>query len=139
VSEQKWKSQPARDLVSFYLQRKPGVLAGERSLDQLNTEPRFVAGMLLRVYGGGALEAYRTAKVALGASWPREVEQLLRATLDAELRAVHGEPACCFCHYKSTTEDDLNDWLVSGRGRWACPSCIRVQGLAEGQEVEPSS
>lgn len=135
-----WKSRSARALVEFYLERKPGVLSGQLGLEKLNREPRFVAGMLLRTYGGGALEAFEQAKRLLGADWPDGTEALLREALKAELHAVHGTVHCCFCHRPSTADEDLNDWLRSYQTeRWACPSCAAEATIQAGDEVEPSN
>lgn len=134
MAKQNWQSTTCRKLVRHYLARKPAVMAGQT---RPMRKPKFIAGMLLRVHGIGAMGAFQQVQSGLGEAWPAEVGPLLKKALNAELRAVHGQVRCKFCERQAAPADDLLDWMTTVKQAWwACPPCTAAQGLAEGTPVD---
>jgi hypothetical protein len=128
-----WRSKKAQNLVRHYLQHKA------RAKIKTVKQPKFIAGNLLVAYGMQALGAYHEAQRKFGNAFPKQVGQLVREALNAELRSVHGSPTCTMCDRKAEPHEELVDWLVTLESlRWCCPECAD-KGLAKEGEELPGS
>ena len=131
-----WKSPRCQKLVRHYVAKKPIARSGNT---RVMTRPRFIAGMLLAAHGEAAYEAFCVIQQQHDQGWPKEAGAMLRHALNDELRAVHGQVACKFCHRLVAEDDDMLDWMTTvARAWWACPDCVEAQGLRYGDDAQQS-
>lgn len=117
-----WKSKSAQRLLDAYYKAKARMLGGGRRLHT----PEEWAGGLMVVHGNRALEALTEAR-RFGVAIPRpsRVRRLLKAAVNDEVAAQHGEVTCHACGKKDVPN---TEWRCRQRKDedgwwWACPSC----------------
>jgi len=134
MADQLWKCKKARKLVAHYQAQKPKVMAGNPAPLK---QPRFIAGMLLKMFGSMAHERYESMQHQKEYLWPEEVGRLLKAALKDEATAEYGKVTCKFCMRESSEEDDLMQWITTvKKAWWACPECTEKEHLETGADVE---